>query len=139
MSKAITYIDTVHNGALGDKVRRLLAAALRGLEGKTIRIQISQAKRVRSISQNAYYWGVVIPGVQAVFAEYGQKIDPEEAHEYCKREIGKLGRVIATPDNKPAIISRTTTDLNTIQFEDYLESIRAWASAFGEVIPLPNE
>jgi len=139
MSKAITYIDTVHNGALSDKVRGLVAAVLRGLDGKTVRIQISPVKRVRSINQNSYYWGVVIPGVQNVFAHYGQPINPEEAHEYCKKEVGKLGRVIATPDSRPAIISRSTADLDTLAFENYLESIRAWAGEYGEIIPLPNE
>lgn len=103
-----------------------------------VRITVEQAKRLRSVNQNAYYWGVVIPHIIHMFQDAGQPASPDDVHQYLKERVGKLCKMIETPDGL-SFITGTTTNLSTAQFENYLEAVRAWAASYGCLIPLPNE
>lgn len=86
-------------------------------------------ERQRSLEQNAYYWGVVI---KILSGEIGYS--KEEMHEALKVKFLSYENVKGIP----TVMS--TTQLNTKQFEVYLEMIRRWASMdMGIVIPEPNQ
>jgi hypothetical protein len=69
----------------------------------------------------------------------GEHVGIQEAHEFLKgrflfREVvnQELGEVIK--------LSKSTTELSTIEWEEYMDSIRAFSTEFlGIQIPLPNE
>ena len=88
---------------------------------------------IRSNPQNRYYWGVVI---DILSSELGYT--PEEIHEILRYKfIPKRDILIKDDDFK---ISRSTTSLTTVEMENYLSSVREWASIYcGINIPEPNE
>ncbi len=106
------------------KVREYLIT----LEGKRFDATIRKERSQRSTNQNNYYFGVVCK----VLGDYfGYEVD--EMHEALKLKFLQVG-----PCDVPTI--KSTTKLNTTEFEDYLERIRRWAATeYSVVVPLPNE
>jgi hypothetical protein len=128
----------VVNGKL-EKNRDLISEVINSLEGKDIIITIEKKRRKRSNPQNAYYWGIVLPMMQTGFYNnLGEHVGIQEAHEFLKgrflfREVvnQELGEVIK--------LSKSTTELSTIEWETYMDQIRAFATEFLNItIPLPN-
>jgi len=97
------------------------------LKGK-VYVTVKKRRKKRSNPQNAYLWGCVYKLISD-FSGY----TPEETHQiFTGMFLGyeKHGRQFV----------RTTTTLSTIEFEDYAESIRRFASMELSLwIPEPNE
>lgn len=133
----VEFTSKVINGRMsqGDLIRM----ALGEFEGHVITVTIERQKKPRSINQNRYYWGVVVPIVHELFIRTGNVVSRDDVHDYLKQEIGRLGnRHIPTPYGQKEIPG-STAKLNTQEFENYLDAVRAWAAEFGVVIPLPKE
>lgn len=139
MTKALEFSGTVVNGKLPQKVSEQIMAVLRSAEGKRVTVSIREQKRVRSLSANAYYWGVVIPPIVAMFRDEGNMVDAEDTHEFLKEHVGKVRQVIVTPDGEVVRAAGSTAKLSTAEFGDYVAKIKAWAAEFGIHIPEPGE
>jgi hypothetical protein len=106
------------------------AALIQKLEGLDIEIILRKLRRKRSLPQNSYYHGVVIP----LLAEHCG-YDHEEMHEALKerflrdraREVNGLVKI------------RSSTSLDTVEMTDYIESCRRLAAELGVVVPDPGE
>jgi len=103
--------------------------AFYGYEGKKCTVTVKRFQKNRSSNQNRYYHGVVVK----MLAEHCG-YTPEEMHGTLKseflREKGKNGMTT---------LVRSTADLSTVEFENYLEQIRQWASIeMNLFIPDPN-
>lgn len=106
---------------------------LKSLEN-VYRVEIKRYTENRSGNQNRYYWGVVIQ----MFSEYSGFF-PDEVHELLKNKFLKYDKAFKDT-GESVTISRSTTDLDTWEFEQYLEQCRIYAATVLEiVIPLPNE
>lgn len=91
-------------------------------------INIEKAKQIRSLQQNKYYWGVV---VKILSQHTGYTSD--ETHQ-------ELARMFLKYENNGKLFVRSTTKLNTAEFEKFTEECRQWAASEMSVhIPLPNE
>lgn len=91
-------------------------------------VSVSRKKKRRSLDQNEYYWGVVL---NIVSKELGYQTD--EMHEVFRYKF--LQDTIWDFE-----ILRSTKDLSTTEFEDYLEEIRFYCNTeLWIYIPLPNE
>jgi len=102
------------------------------LANTPVELTIKQKRAQRSIRQNAYWWGVVVP----LLSEH-LGYDKDEMHEALKY---KFLRLDAEPDANGLVRMRGTSTLNTKEFTDLIEEVVTWAGAeFGVVIPLPNE
>lgn len=88
--------------------------------------------KTRSERENRYYWPVVV-GILA--EETGNT--PLGMHEVLKWECNE--HQTAVVNGKRYEIPKTTTEMTTGEFEEYLTRCRAWASDQGYFIPLPNE
>jgi hypothetical protein len=120
----------VTGGAKLDLHRALdFGSYLRGLAGKPLEIIVRRRRAQRSHAQNAFYWGVVI----AITAEYCG-YEPDEMHEAWKLDL-----LTVHDEGKPLPRVRSTTDLSTAEFEDYVERIRRKAAEMGCDVPEPNE
>lgn len=100
---------------------------LRSLEGKAVDIIVRPYRKTRSNNQNRFYWGVVI----ALLSEH-TGYTPDETHDalrlkFLQRHDGPLPTV------------RSTTELNTIEFEEYLTQVRQLGAEMEVYIPSPNE
>lgn len=91
-------------------------------------MEIKEYKKNRSKMQNGYYWGVVL---DIISKETGY--EPEEVHEL-------MGRKFLFYEKKDEVFVMSTTNLNTLGMEQYLEKVRRFASMeLHCFIPLPNE
>lgn len=91
-------------------------------------IEILKSKNKRSLNQNKYYWGVVVK-ILANHTGYTS----DETHQ-------ELARMFLGYDNNGKRFVKSTTKLNTFDFEQYMDKCRKWASEEMNVhIPLPNE
>jgi hypothetical protein len=102
-------------------------AALARLEGKQIALRVTKHHHSRSLSQNAYYWGVVIP-LLAESCGY----EDEEMHDALKWKF------LQRRDGPMATV-RSTAGLTTVEFSEYTEQCRRLAAEMGVVIPDPGE
>lgn len=123
-----------------DRDKRQLWTVLKSRKGRHV-VEVKRVRKVRSLSQNAYYWGVCLPyAADAINAEWGESFDADQAHaffgdKYLKRQIvnRNTGEVMGE-------IILSTASLTTEQFSDYIEKIRQdCAEYLGVEIPLPNE
>lgn len=102
---------------------------LEKLEGKQVVVTLKQYRRTRSNQQNRYAHGVVF---KLIADATGYTVD--EAKEAMKWQFLREEHDILPPT------VRSTSSLNTMEMEEFIESCRRWASDFlGLYIPLPNE
>ena len=120
-------------------LHRLLDAISRAGDKRLV-LTLKEQKKRRSLSQNAVYWGVVLPPIVAAFREHGNNVDAEDVHCYLKEHVGKLKQHFITPDGEVLTGPGSTAKLTTMEFEDYLAKVRAWAAeTLAVAVPMPNE
>ena len=100
------------------------------------RCSYDTGKKQRSNPENRYYWGVV---VQLLSEHTG--FSKDEIHEILKRKFLKDVKMVDTKKGYKEIeLTRSTTELTTVEMEQFLSNIRIWASQEIDVfIPEPNE
>lgn len=115
------------------KSKQELFNALKMLQGK-YNIKIERPKKPRSLQENNYYHGVV---VKMIADEVGDL--PTEVHEDLKNLFLKH-ECVNRLTQEPEIRVRSTTELSTVEMEEYIEMCRVWAYNFLQLtIPLPNQ
>jgi len=101
-----------------------------------------KSKKARSLQQNKYYWAVMVPLVKIGLAHigYDEIRTNEDAHNvikglFLKKEIvNKISGEVMPGGYK------STTELNTLEFNELIESVQKWAVEYlGIDIPNPNE
>ena len=93
----------------------------------------------RSLDQNAYYWGVVIPFVRSLYFESGTVLTDKQTHiemriMFLTEETASLitGEVLSLIGH--------TSELSTKQFAEYIENIAQFvAEMFYAVLPEPTK
>ena len=93
----------------------------------------------RSLPQNGYYWSVCVPMVKDGLRDIGYKEvkTNEDAHEVLKHLF--LKKKISNGIEE-IILAGSTSELKTVEFNNFLEEIWQWASTYlGVVIPKPNQ
>jgi len=129
MSKLLKkFYGKVEKGRLKHNDPATLAVYLRHFEGKEVETTIQEKKYIRSLNQNSYYWGVVIPIIGDELGYFG-----DEMH-------GVLGqKFLKYVDDKGNERIKSTAKMKTNEFNDYLERVKIWASAeFNIYVPDPN-
>lgn len=98
-------------------------------EGKKVKITVTEFKKTRSNYQNKYLHGVCYK----MIADYtGHSSD--EVHDEMR------GMFLRKRSNYFKSVLGSTRKLSTVEFEEYTENIRRWASmGLNLYIPLPNE
>ena len=145
----LQYFCEVVEGKIKGLDRVKLKEDIEIFDDKPITITIEKTVKKRTTPQNRYYWGVVIPHIQAsLFESQGEHFNKEEVHSFLKGRFNKTplinketGEAITDPlTNEVAYISKTTTKLKTVEFIEYIDKCRHFASEmFDCYIPNPNE
>lgn len=87
----------------------------------------------RSMNQNRYYWSVI---VLMIATEIGE--DKDTTHEILRYKFNSEKKVLA--DQSVIQLPLSTSELDTIKFEEYLSTIRRWAFEYLNLnIPLPDK
>lgn len=98
-------------------------------------ITIDKNKKDRSLRQNAYYWGVVI---ELIAKHMGH---PKDEYDFVHQKLASdfLGFKKEVLGREFWIVP-STASLTTVQFEDYLSTLRMFAAqTLGVNVPEPNE
>jgi hypothetical protein len=135
----IEIITDVVNGKFKRNLNRI-QQTVKSLEGKEVKIVISEVFKKRSERQNNFYWGVVIPIMQNTMLDIGNPMDIEDIHLMLRVKF--LKQIISINEETGEVAERvkSTTELSTIEFMDYIAKVRFWAiDFFGVEIPEPNE
>lgn len=111
------------------------------LSGEDVMVAAWKFFPIRTNPQNAYYWAVVIPIIDWAAGIY----EPVLTHELIKwQHLRVEARVSEKGFTRPAF-TRSTTELTTKGFNDFLEAVFAWVQEPGIIteqgitIPKPNE
>jgi len=139
VTRTLDFPCRITNGRIPEATAKQIAVAVRALDGKQVVLSFREAKRARSLNQNAWYWSGVIPPIVALFRENGSMVDADDVHEFLKEHVGKLKQNVVTPDGEVVKVLGSTAKLSRTEFSDYVERIRAWAAEFGVAIPSPDE
>lgn len=136
----ITAFAIVKNQTLHYQSYGKLQTSLAVFEGQSVELTIRKKKKYRSSPQNRFYHGVVVPSVKYAMEAKGFFLQSNEAvHELLKFKFLK-GEILNVASGELIPTIGSTTRLSTIDFEDYLTQIRAWASSCLDcIIPEPNE
>ena len=119
-SKGKLHLDPRDRMAF-DRMSRLLC-------GKRVELQMRKFRKKRTLPQNAFYFGVLVP----TLAEH-IGLDVDEMHEQLKRHF--LSERI---DENFARV-KSTTELSTEEFSRYMEDCQRLAAEYGVDVPMPNE
>ena len=133
------FYGNVKNGKLKVVRRGEMEEIINSYEGKKIIVSIELFKNSRSVLQNNYYWGVVVPMVRQGVLDMGMKMNKEEIHEMLKLRFLKKEKVNEdTGEIFPYIGS--TTEMTKMQFMEYIQDIQQWSATYlNVVIPSPGE
>ena len=104
---------------------------LLALRGKTGEVTSAQKRNHRTLSQNAYYRGVVLP-VIAEHCGYSGKAELDSLHaRFAEMFLPKVGMLQ---------IRKSTADLDTREMTGFIENIRRYAAdELGVHVPSPGE
>lgn len=99
------------------------------MKPKVIRCPTCGAKRRRSSNANRYYWALlsaISEEVKPISGYYSSEV----WHEYFKQKF--LGADdIELPNGKVMVVAHSSSDLDTTEFQRYLDQVSAWASERG--------
>lgn len=113
--------------------RQIIGNYLQSMEGKNVKLVMTESKKQRTIKQNSYLWGVVYTFIAV---ETGHTT--EEIHTFMKKQF--LPRDFITIGKQDQEIEKSTTDLSTKEMNEYIEKIRAFAAQELQMnIPSPED
>lgn len=82
----------------------------------------------RSLDQNRYYFGVVLETIRQGLLDAGHTFAVEDLHEHFKgRYLGGKSITYRNPETgnvREKVVPRSTTELDTTAFHDYIERIK---------------
>ena len=141
MPNELTYIASVENGRLKIVNRKGFDSDMADLEGKRLLLKVKLYRRSRTNKQNSYYHGCVIPYVKDGLVDMGfdrHLLSAENVHELLKNKF--LKEDVGNEHGEFITVTRSTTDLTTTEFMDFIAEIQKWALTFlGIYLPDPGE
>jgi hypothetical protein len=91
---------------------------------------VKDAPRKRSIKQNSFYWGHILPIIADCMSEdIGERVSVQECHEVLKAKFLNCEFVSKSTGELFAYV-KSTTDLTRSEFTEYIDQVSAWAINF---------
>jgi len=129
----------IENGKLRFKQRSTVLFDISQFLDGDYTMTIERRKKKRSVFQNRYYWGVVVPLVRQGLIDVGYRMTTEAVHEYLK---GQFAITEVTNEHTGEILKTigSTSEMTTSKMMDYFAEITQWSAEYLNVqIPQPNE
>ena len=108
------------------------------LDKAKIEVIIRKARSKRTIRQNSYYWGVCLQIIAEDSGNWDEKsYTVNDLHDFFKAKfLQKQTNIFG----KTYTVIRSTTDLNTKEFTEYIRQIKMFAASEYDIfIPEANE
>lgn len=133
----IKHYGEIKEGKLLPYNRKRLSNDLSNMKDCEVEITIKR-KGKRSLQQNKYYWGCVLPEIQHELKRLGNDFDIETIHEFLKQKFNSE-KVVVEATGELIEMGKKTSQLNKEEFGIYLDRIILWAAQTLEItIPEPN-
>lgn len=105
--------------------------------GRNILVKFERRGAKRSLPQNRYYHGIVVQSVMLGLREIGYSLSHDETHYFLKQKFNPVQ--VPNKDGLAIELPGTTTELNKIEFGEYIERIAQWAAEYLSIeIPAAN-
>ncbi len=127
------------DGKLPVGIRETLARSLPSFAGKRVRFTFEEAKKVRTLKQNRFYFGPMINAVRLWLLDNGAVFSAADVHEYLWRNVLKETEMVVMPDGSHFERRLSSKDSTTAQWEKRMDIIRAWGAERGLELPFPGE
>lgn len=123
------------NGSMPDAIAHVFTNALLSFSGKKVRISIEEAKTIRSLDQNSYYWGVIVPHVRKVRFDMGDPTTVEQTHEDLLAQFApsKEARKLNGETYERPMRSK---EMSVNEMSQYVTAITACMAEFGHPVPM---
>lgn len=119
--------DSVTLDLSNAKHRQMLVGWIKSLKGFH-HISIKQVRANRSLDQNAYYWGVVLPAVANGLQEaWGEAMSVDDCHEWLKARFNSRVLVNKATGEVKGRQPQSTANLDTKEFGEYLDKVIKFA------------
>ena len=113
------FVGRVEEGKLILDLPSSFNRYLMTLEGKRVTCEVKKFVKKRTDPQNKFYWAVV---VDILSKELGY--EKEEIHLMLRERFLR----IHDEQHPDFVIAKSTTKLNTQEFNEYIEAIQRWAA-----------
>lgn len=125
------FYGTVGEGLITFAHKDQFLAHLDSLKGQFVEVIVRKKRMYRSNKQNRYYFGVVLKEISDHTGSEPKSLHQGFAAEYLLEHAS---------DHRVPPRVRSTTELDTKEFSEYVEKIKLWAGEFlGLTIPEPGE
>lgn len=109
-----------------------LVDLLSDLKGDYV-VTVKQRRKIRSLSQNKYYFGVVVKVIGEYLGETKERVHDMLASLY-------LRDVVDLKNGNSELTVKSTASLDSAEFEQYIKNVRTWAQdELNVYVPEPNE
>ncbi|NAW50390.1 hypothetical protein GNY06_02945 [Elizabethkingia argentiflava] len=122
--------------------RTWVLKAIDSFEGKNITITLEREKSKRSLQQNKYYWGVVIPLLKkGLLDATGEIYNSEEIHyQLLLPKFGRSTEIVNKNTGEVTLINIGSSEMSKTEFADYINEIQRFGAEFLQIdIPSPGE
>ena len=136
----LKYNGVIKEGKLRINNRLDFDTAMLNIGELEVTLTLEKRSKKRSNPQNSYLWSVVYGCARKAFMDIGYVLTLDEVHEFFKAKF--LISDIVHPDTGEILGSKikSTTELDTFEFNEYFEAIIRWCAEYLSVeIPYPNE
>lgn len=121
----------------GSSLKRVLSHLL----DKELLIVIKPMEYRRSLAQNRYYWGVIVPTVRAWHKEtQGTTITKDDCHAYILSRVLEMKPIFVEVFGEEVMKFqwKTTSKMNTKEFNQFKENVQSFFDPLGCEIPDPK-
>jgi hypothetical protein len=129
----------VKDGKLPVEVAKSIGRAIAELDGRFCQVSVGEYVPIRSQQQNRFWFGVIVPEVQAHLAQFGAVLSPEEVHDWLVKEVWKHSQIVIMHDGSAYTKRLSSTKLTKAEWEDRIEMTRAYWAERGLMLSYPNE
>jgi hypothetical protein len=111
---------------------------LRSRKG-VVKMTIKAHRKGRSSNANRYYWGVVLNEFVEFRQGQGEDFTADMAHEFFKLKF--LRKPVVNLDTGEVLgqTTRSTADLDTAEFAEYIDKVCAWLAGYDIAVPEANQ
>ena len=140
--REITTYGNIRDGKLKISFQDRFTEAIKAFPDCRVLLTVRKIYNSRSIQQNKYLHGVVIPEVQRGLIDAGyspNEITTNAVKDLLKYRFAKK-EIVNTTTGETIEMIQATHEMNTAEMTDFIEEVRRFASEYlGVYIPSPNE
>lgn len=133
-ARTLTFFVTAE-GKLPIGIKTAMAKIVPNFAGKKVRLSIGEAKEQRSLNQNSYYRGVVLPHVRYAMGEEGDMRSMDTWHEILIEEFSPLVEAVSL-HGEAKMRHLRTHEMTMEQMAKFITAVSAEMTSRGYPVPM---